>query len=87
MHSLDLQNARRVKNSMTTNATVPPMLPAPRQGARPHDGAHGRRPAPPEAARRRAIARGIRFGHAAVAYSSCKKLERPARAPRFDVCA
>lgn len=37
--------------------------------------------------RRNAIARGMRFGHAAVAYTNCNKLARAPQKPSFDICA
>lgn len=37
--------------------------------------------------RRKAIARGMRFGCAAVAYTKCNKLVRPPQKSSFDICA
>ena len=85
--ALIIQSARPVKNFMTTSTAVPPALPAPRRALHPVEAQDQRRAVTPEAARRRTIARGIRFGHAALAYTHCQKLARPPLTPRFDISA
>ena len=86
--ALRILSDRPVKNSMTAKAVIAAALLPSRHAYETHDGQ--RRGAQPDrhyGERRRAIARGIRFGHAAIAYTRCRKLETPALTPNFDVSA
>lgn len=62
-------------------------LPALSEASANYENADQRRSMHAESGRPRTIIRGIRFGKAAVAYSSYKKIERPALTPSFDISA